>query len=207
MRNIDDLVYRCQQGERAAFNALFRAYERDIYRLAASILRDEHEAEDAMQDVFLRVFQRIGQYRREASFKTWLTTVIVNVCRDRLRRRKVRQTISLAWLRDRSDSEARDLTEIVHERWQKQRLWAQVDRLDEKYRLPILLIYQENLSVQETAQALRLPASTLYSRLNKALAQLRSMQAAPPDRESGHVQSGNTGAEKVGAQKIGKEKC
>jgi RNA polymerase sigma-70 factor (ECF subfamily) len=87
MSALGKLVQHCQQGELAAFTNLFRRYEARIYRLAMAILHDEREAEDAVQDACLRVFERIKHYRAESSFETWLTAVVVNVCCDRLRRR------------------------------------------------------------------------------------------------------------------------
>jgi len=83
MSELDELVRRCQQGELVAFTDLFRRYESQVYRLAVTILRDEEDAEDAMQDTFLRVFERIKSFRGESSLKTWLTAVAVNRCRDK----------------------------------------------------------------------------------------------------------------------------
>ena len=81
-----DLIKRCQQGELAAFTELFQQEETRVYRLAATILRNEQDAEDAVQDVFLRLFSQIKRFEGQSSFKTWLTAVIVNTCRDKLRR-------------------------------------------------------------------------------------------------------------------------
>lgn len=78
--------------------ALFERFQDRVYDLASAILEDQAEAEDALQDTFLRVFRDIAGYRHKSSFETWLVAVVVNVCRDRLRRRKVRQALSLDWL-------------------------------------------------------------------------------------------------------------
>lgn len=173
MYEVDPLVERCQQGELAAFTELFRSYETQVYRLALTILRDEQSAEDVVQDVFLRIFERIKEYRADASFKTWLTAVVVNLCRDRLRRQKVRQALSLEWLRGRGSGV--DMADVVAELQQRQTLWTWVNRLDEKYRLPVILHYHEGLPCGEVAQILKLPVSTVYARLNTARLQIRAM--------------------------------
>jgi len=106
MSELDELVRRCQAGELAAFTVLFRRYEARVYRLALAIVRDERDAEDAVQDAFLRAFERIKRFRGDASFDTWFTAVVVNVCRDRLRRRRVRQAGAWSARRCRPSSTA-----------------------------------------------------------------------------------------------------
>lgn len=83
MTDLDGLVHRCQQGELAAFTELFHACEGRIYRLAITILQNEQDAEDAVQDVFLRVFEQIKTFQGQAAFTTWVTAVTVNICRDK----------------------------------------------------------------------------------------------------------------------------
>jgi RNA polymerase sigma-70 factor (ECF subfamily) len=80
---IEALVQRCRQGDLCAFTTLFARFQDRLYDLAWAILQDEAEAEDAVQDTLLRVFERIGRYRGASSFETWLVAVTVNVCRDR----------------------------------------------------------------------------------------------------------------------------
>ncbi|MGD9099748.1 MAG: RNA polymerase sigma factor [Anaerolineae bacterium] len=173
MVKLEELVRRCQQGELAAFSKLFQGYQARVYRLAVAILRDEQDAEDAVQDVFVRVFERIRDYRGDSAFTTWLTAIVVNCCCDKLRRRKVRRALALDRLRGRASDQ--DLNEVVTRRQQRQTLWALVDRLDEKHRLPVILHYHEGLSCDEVARALNLRTSTVYSRLNTARVRLRAM--------------------------------
>jgi RNA polymerase sigma-70 factor (ECF subfamily) len=168
-----ELVARCQQGELAAFTELFRLYETQVYHLAWTILRNEQDARDAVQDTFLRVFERIKRYEGRSSFSTWLTSVVVNICRDRLRRRRVRQALSLEWLRDTSNGYS--VSDDVDSRMHRQALWSYVDRLEEKYRLPVILHYFAELPCEEVAQVLNTRTSTVYSRLNTARIRIREM--------------------------------
>lgn len=173
MSQLDDLVQRCQHGELAAFSELFHHVEARVYRLAMTILHHEQDAEDAVQDVFLRVFERIKHYKGDAAFQTWLTTVVVNVCRDRLRRNKVRRALSLDWIRNRASDY--DIVAEVSARESQRRLWTAVNQLDTKHRIPVILYYHEQLPCEEVAQILNIRTSTVYSRLNTARHRLRVM--------------------------------
>ena len=176
MSELDELVHRCKQGELAAFSRLFRDHEARLYRLAVTILQDERDAEDALQDAYIRIFERIKGFRGNSAFETWMTAILVNVCRDRLRRRKVRRALPLDWLRHRSGGG--DLVKNVGSRMQRQTLWSLVDRLDDKHRLPVILHYHEGWTCGEVAEILAVRTSTIYSRLNTARVQLRTMLQA-----------------------------
>lgn len=178
MTDIDHLLTRCQQGELAAFTELFATCEGRVYRLALTILYDPLDAEDAMQDVFLRVFRNIGNYRGQSAFNTWLTAIVVNTCRDKLRRRKLRQAFSLDWLHHQPASQTPDIAETIEERWRKETVWAQVAKLDDSHRLPVILFYHEGLNADEVAQVLKLPIQTVYSRLNTARKLIRGAIAS-----------------------------
>lgn len=173
MTDLNTLVYRCQQGDLAAFSELFHAYEGRIYRLAATILQNEQDAEDAVQDVFLRLFEHIKGFNGQSSFNTWITAVTVNTCRDKLRRQKVRQAFSLEWLRGRGASQ--DIANEVAKRQERQTLWAHINQLEEKYRLPLILHYHERLPCEEVANILGIKTAVVYSRLNTARLKLREM--------------------------------
>jgi RNA polymerase sigma-70 factor (ECF subfamily) len=182
MSEMDELVQRCQAGELAAFTTLFRHYEARVYRLALAIVRDERDAEDAVQDAFLRVFERIKHFRGDASLDTWFTAIVVNVCRDRLRRRQVRQALPLEWLHGRPEH-GDDPVETVSRRVERRALWALVDRLDDRHRLPVLLHYYEGLPCDDVARILGLRLTTVYARLNTARIRLRDMARTPALQE------------------------
>jgi len=181
MSDLEALVQRCQRGDEAAFAEIFESQMARIFRLALTILRDRQDAEDVTQETFLRVFKRIGDYRGESSFQTWLTSIAVNLCRDRMRRRKLRSLVSLDWLRGRPGKH--DVSDVVAERQQRQMLHAMVDRLDEPLRLTVILFYQQHLSCEEIAALCDVRTSTIYARLYKARTQLRAMLAQDHPRE------------------------
>jgi RNA polymerase sigma-70 factor (ECF subfamily) len=177
MSQLDNLVHRCQQGELAAFSELFQMQETAVYRLALTILQNEQDAEDAVQDVFLRVFEQIKGYQRQSAFKTWLTAITVNSCRDKLRLRKVRRAFTLDWLRGHASHH--NVPAEADQRQQSQQLWHLINTtLDDKHRLPLILHYHERLSCAEVADMLGIRISTVYSRLNTARQRLRDQLQA-----------------------------
>jgi RNA polymerase sigma-70 factor (ECF subfamily) len=176
MSDLDELEQRCKQGDLAAFNRLFHDHEARLYRLAVTILQDERDAEDALQDTYIRIFERIRRFQGKSSVETWITAIMVNVCRDRLRRRKVRRALPLDWLREQATGG--DMVRDVEAKRQRQKLWSLVDRLDDRHRLPVILHYHGGWSCGEVASILALRTSTVYSRLNSARLQLRTMLQA-----------------------------
>lgn len=171
------LVERCQRGDDTAFTMLFRRHRQRLYDLACSILRDEEEAADAVQESFVAVYTRISSFRGESAFETWLIAIAVNECRRRLRRRRVRHFLSLEGLRQRwterltDDRPAPDRE--VELRQEQARLWAQVDQLDERLRIPLLLRYRHGIPAGEVAHILNIPRNRLYQQLYEGRQQLR----------------------------------
>ncbi len=87
------LVRRAQAGDRTAFDALVRLYDREVLRLAMRVVKSEDEAADLYQEAFLKVYRSLGRFRFESSFSTWLYRVVVNVCLDHLRRQRSRNEV------------------------------------------------------------------------------------------------------------------
>ena len=178
-----DLVQRCRAGDEYAFATLFERFQDRLYDLSWAILRDETEAEDAVQDTFLRLFERIDRYRGASSFETWLVAVAVNICRDRLRRRKVRRALLFDWLAPgwlpRILGRGEDPAAEALQREERRSLWDAVDRLDQRHRLPLILRYHYGLSCGEVAEVLGLTTGTVYVRLSEGRQSLRQMLLGP----------------------------
>ncbi len=87
---LDDhtLVVRAQEGDAPAFEALARRHQATLYRLAVRVLGDPVEAEDALQDALLDAWRRLGSFRGDAAFSTWMYRIVTNRCLDTLRRRR-----------------------------------------------------------------------------------------------------------------------
>lgn len=87
----DELIRAAQSGERTAFDALVRRYDRSVLRLALHMLGNEQDAQDVHQDAFIKAYRHLSNFRFECSFYTWLYRIVTNLCLDQLRRRKSRK--------------------------------------------------------------------------------------------------------------------
>jgi RNA polymerase sigma-70 factor (ECF subfamily) len=163
---------KCQGGDSLAIERLVQTYQQDVYRLALSILDDPEEADDATQEVFLAVLRSLDSFRGDSSFKTWLFSITINVCRSRLRRGKSRMKLSqVLQSLFRSEQDQPESKAIQNEADKK--LWQAIRALDEKHRIPIILRYYHDLPVNEIADMLGIPVGTVHSRLNHARKRLR----------------------------------
>ena len=165
---------QCREGDSLAIERLVQTHQRDVYRLALSILDDSDDADDATQEVFLSALRGLDSFRANASLKTWLFSITINVCRSRLQRFKRRGRLvqilqSLFHLR--SDQAHPESEAIQNEA--DAALWTAVHALDEKHRIPIVLRYYHDLPVADIAELLGIPVGTVHSRLNHARERLR----------------------------------
>jgi RNA polymerase sigma-70 factor, ECF subfamily len=179
------LIGRIQSGERELFYELIRPYERRVFVIAFTILRNEADAEDAVQDAFLKAFKYLGQFRAESRFSTWLIQVAINEAR--LRQRKSHLEI----MRRIEDQENEDGTytprdfadwreipsEALERKEIRERLAAALGSLAQKYREVFVLRDVEHMSIEDTAQALGISAGAVKTRLLRARLMLRDLLA------------------------------
>lgn len=146
--------------DRDSFIAEIEACSGMMYRVAWSILRNNADCEDALQEAALKAWEKRGHLRNEAYFRTWITRILINACYDTQRKR--RRVIPLDEVAERAAAASPDPT-----------LTLALEALPEKLRLPLTLHYLEGFSVEEIARILRIPAGTVKSRLHQARSQLR----------------------------------
>ena len=79
----EDIIVRCQRGEKAAFRGVVQTYQRMVFSLSLKLLCDEEEARDMVQETFIRVWQRIEEYDTRKNFTTWIYTIATRLCMDR----------------------------------------------------------------------------------------------------------------------------
>lgn len=183
------ILARIAGGERDAFATLMRRYNRRLYRVARSILRDDAEAEDALQDAYIQAYQALPGFRSDSSLGTWLTRIVMNAALGRLR--KAGRQAEIIELRAEHDMDqiagAVSLDpdaepERAALRAQTRRLIeARIDTLPEVFRAVFVLRALEELSVEETGAALGIPEATVRSRFFRARAMLREALAQEID--------------------------
>ena len=173
-------------GEIQLYHELIRPYERRVYVMALSYMRNEADAEDVAQEAFVRAFQRLSSFRAESKFSTWLISITINEARTRLRRKALVRMESLDQLpnEDKSISPAllRDWREIPSEAMQRGEvrnlIRLAVEQLPDIYREVFLLRDVEELTISETAEALNISIPSVKVRLHRARMRLQK-QLAP----------------------------
>lgn len=143
---------------------IVRLYENDIMQLCTMLLRNASLAEDATQETFLKAWRGADQFRSDASVKTWLIRIAVNVCRDLRKSAWTRHAVLMDTLPEGKPG-------IYSE--QDETLTLAVMMLPDKLRQVVLLHYWQRLTVEETAEALSVSRSTVLRRLEKAKKQLK----------------------------------
>ena len=166
---LHDLVARSQQHDAQAFAQLMTHTQTGVYNLAYRILGNREEAEDLTQEVFLRVWRVLPEFRGDSKFTTWLYRITSNTCLNRRRqlRAHLYQVDSESTLLQTPTPEPGP-AEQTSETDRRQRIWTAVQQLPRKYAVVITLFYQEQLSYQEIAEVLSLPLGTVKAHLNRA---------------------------------------
>ena len=171
-RTEEDLLAECRNGSREAFESLFLANQKRVFSVALNFFGgDEALAKDITQLVFLKIFYKVGEFRGNAEFTTWLYRMTVNACIDEQRKQRRFFPIENFF----GDFKVRKTQE---DKIQAKEISNEVQRavaaLKPKFRLPILLKYVENLSYQEIAEVLDCSIGTISSRLNRGHKMLAS---------------------------------
>jgi RNA polymerase sigma-70 factor (ECF subfamily) len=176
-----ELVERIRAGDTSAMEPLIRRHNRSLYRTARAILRDDTEAEDAVQDAYVQAFRGLADFRGDSSFSTWLVRIAANEALMR-RRRNVRRSEVIPINPESGDLSMEEIAQDQAAGPELQALGAEVRRLLEQridalpdlYRAVFVMRAVEELSVEETAAALDLPAATVRTRFFRARALLRN---------------------------------
>jgi RNA polymerase sigma-70 factor, ECF subfamily len=180
-----ELAARVAAGDGAAFELLMRRHNRRLFRIARSVLRDDADAEDVLQEAYLAAYRAIGNFRGESSIATWLSRLVMNHCLSRRRRDQRRDNIvpmvpqgdELAMFDDSAETPDRSLLRAELRRL----LERKVDELPEAFRTVFVMRCVEELSVEETAQLLSIPEATVRSRHFRARSLLRESLASEID--------------------------
>ena len=184
-RPLDDaeLARRIGAHDERAFETVMRAHNSMLYRLARSILRDDADAEDAVQDAYLSAYRNIASFRGGAKLSTWLARIVINEAYGRLRKQKQRGVVvpfdaaAHEQARTQEDTMADDRAEqpdAAAMRAELRRLLERrIDALPEQFRTAFVLREVEEMSVEDAAECLDVPPATVRSRAFRARALLR----------------------------------
>jgi len=171
----DRLALRCRSGDSTAFDELVGRYQLRLFRFAFRLLRDRAEAEDAVQETFLRVYRALPNYRPDGFFSSWVYRITLNECRRRLRGRKPTLPLEFAPVSDNlPDPQA---TVMANERHRQLRM--ALETLPEHYRIVMVLFYFEEMSVDEISRTIGVSVSAVKVRLHRGRERLANRLGTP----------------------------
>lgn len=164
-----DLIRHAQAGDREAFAALFVQYKNLVYKTAYLLLGNTHEAEDALQEVFLLVHKSLSSFdARKGAFTTWLYRITLNFCLNHRRRRRRQSSLEEVSPTPATDFPSAQMAE-------EDSLWQATRSLSDKQQAVLILRYYWELPYAEIAAILEVPLGTVKSRLDLALKTLRKI--------------------------------
>ena len=174
------LAKMSRTGDRRAFSELVDRYKDKIYYLAYRMLGNVQEAEDIVQETFLRVFANLYRYNENQKFSTWIYRIATNLCIDRLRKRKAVYSLDA----EMPDQEGREYYTTLNSKdptpeqqyvlsETQETIRRAIDSMPEKYKAVILLRYMHDMSLQEIGEALDMPVTTVKTRVHRGREYLR----------------------------------
>ncbi|GKS10856.1 ECF RNA polymerase sigma factor SigW [Paenibacillus chitinolyticus] len=174
------LAKLARNGDRGAFEELVNLYKDKIFHLAYRMLGNKQEAEDAVQDTFLRVYNNLDRYDENQKFSTWIFRIGTNLCIDRLRKRKPTYSLDA----EMPDSEGNDFYAMLASKDElpedqivlsetQQVIRRVIQTLPEKYKSVVILRYLHDMSLQEIGDVLGMPVTTVKTRVHRGREYLR----------------------------------
>ena len=165
-----ELVKRAMHGDTQAFVTVIQECTESMYRVARSFLRDDEDIADVLQTTIMVCFEKIDTLRNPNYFKTWMTRILINECKDMLMRQKnIQLTESLEDILDRDRQFCQSQ---IEEDFETKEL---LNLLDEKYRTIMILYYLEGFKVSEIGKLLDMKASTVKTRLSRGRQELQRL--------------------------------
>jgi RNA polymerase sigma-70 factor (ECF subfamily) len=182
LENETELVEQSRRGNGEAFSTLVNQYDRNIYRLAMNITGNREDAEDVLQEAFLKAYTNLDRFQGNSRFYTWLVRIAVNEALMKLRKRRGDRSVSLDEPITTDDNqvmprEIEDWDDDPEERYAKTELRGilneAIESLEPQFRMVVVLRDVEQLSTEETAKLLELSVPAVKSRLLRGRLKLR----------------------------------
>jgi RNA polymerase sigma-70 factor (ECF subfamily) len=174
----EEAVRRILEGETALFETIMRRYNQRLYRVARAILRNDGEAEDVIQDAYVRAYEHLGQFAGKAAFSTWLTRIAIHEALARRRRSQRLEELEAVQNKKEDSfpilkSSTPDPEVQTAQLQAREFLEAAIETLPEDYRTVVVMRDVEEMNVAETADSLQVSEAVVKTRLHRAHAMLR----------------------------------
>jgi len=176
-----DLISKCLNGDNDAFSGLVTRYKKLIYSVVYNMINNKQDVNDIVQEVFIKIYSALDKYNPEYKFSTWAVRIATNCCLDILKKKRI-DAVSIEEKIGVSDSVDTPEDEYIKKEKRK-RINDELNRLPEKYRVPLILFHKNGLSYDEISQVLNEPMSIVKNRLYRARLMLRDSLSS--EREEG----------------------
>ncbi|NOT01975.1 MAG: sigma-70 family RNA polymerase sigma factor [Phycisphaerales bacterium] len=175
-RHERQLIARARRGDQRALRELIDGHKNRLHAFVSRMVRNHHDAEEVVQDAFLRAFASLDSFSTEYRFSTWLFTIGYRLCLNALRRKQsLTGEFDFATVPDGSDGIDRRTAESDEAAHLRSIVWRAVDRLSPQQRATVVLFYRHDHSCQDIALVLELPVATVKSHLHRARQRLREL--------------------------------
>lgn len=164
IENEEIVIRRCQQGEIGAFETIYRHYEKPMLSVAYRMLNNKEDAEEALQNAFINLYRKIGQFNFDSAFSTWFYRIVINACFDNLKKRKQSVCVPLEQVAEISEETQTELG--LH-------LQKAIDSLPPKMRACFVLFAVQGFKQREIAEILKMKEGTIKAQVFEAKARLR----------------------------------
>ena len=158
------LVRKSKKGNNLAFSILIKSYEKDLYKVAIAMTKNEDDALDCIQEAILQAYINIKDLRQDEYFKTWLIKILINKCNALLKKNK--KILNLDVNTSKNDKV---------EQSEKLELKDSINNLDSDLKIIVILYYYEDMSIKDISESLNIPQGTIKSRLSRARSKLKEM--------------------------------
>lgn len=172
--NEQELIEQLIQKSEPAFKWLVESYQKVVYNIILNILQDETDAEDAAQEVFIKVYQSIQNFRKDSTLSTWIYRMAVNKALDKIRRRKTRQRLHQIvpwWMPSEEKPSSHEFHHpgvLMENKEKAARLFKAIDGLPEKQKLAFTLIKIQGLKYDEVSQIMEQNIKAIESLISRA---------------------------------------
>jgi len=168
-----ELIRRFQKGDESAFNELVRKYQKSIYQIARRLLGSHEEAEDLSQEVFIKAYRGLAGFRSDAGFFTWIYRITVNSALNVLRKKKLRQILSLENVGFSIASRSAAPDQQIEKEEALQAISRAINRLPKMQKIVFTLRHDQKLTHKEIAQILNRDEGTVKANYHHAIRKLK----------------------------------
>jgi RNA polymerase sigma factor (sigma-70 family) len=170
----DLLVIRdIRNGDNTAYEKIMRRYNQQLYRIGVAYLGAEDLVEDVMQNTYLKAWYHLPQFKADAAFSTWLIRIMINECKQAIRRKDKERTAYRKWVQDKNAVYDQDIQKSLMQKEMKEMMQQAILQLPLKYRTVFICREVEQLSTEETATCLEISIQNVKVRLLRAKAMIR----------------------------------